>query len=331
VANPTVGPTPAQLVLNDGDFQLTNNTAKVQPVSLGGRFGEMAKLFQKWRIRSGKYRYVPSTSMSGVLESPTIASPQYSVCQLVMGIVRDPGLSVGLTFGQAVDTGGKPFSSVRPATYNIKPTGWLYTADPTSTTTNLTDRFNTAGVFYIYGDANQAAQITLGAIYLDIHVEFSYPVPLVDDARASLHLASHSDEEAKFIPMPIPHDRMVRHSVGLISRTPNLMRPGPEVVEALCDAFKEVSVQQSLVGTSEQKTVEVIPVMTLLKSDEFWTHYLATLAKFNGRPPNEKDGCSGPSQLRATLDQQPARSVTSGASIAPEPTLLGRLFGAGSS
>jgi len=187
---------PASIMLNDGDFQISANTIKMQPVSLGGRFLAMATLFQKWRIKRMRWRYVPSASMSGVLESTTAASPTYNVCQLVMGVVRDPGLNVGLTFGQAVDTGAKPFSSVRPATYNLKPTGWLYTADQFPTTVSIQDRFSSAGIFYVYSDAQLPNNITLGELYLEGEVQFSYPVPILNDARLPLQVSSDEDKSS---------------------------------------------------------------------------------------------------------------------------------------
>lgn len=161
------------------------SSAFILPSSLGGRLAAHAALYQRWRLKKGSLKYIPTTSLSGTTESAGTVTPGYAVNQFVMGVTLDPALFAASvpTYGSLVEYGCKPFRSVNSCTVSIPPSRqWLYTTPLDTTNADL--RLSIAGILLFAADAfftPTSGTVPYGNIYLDFEVEFSSPLGPTDD------------------------------------------------------------------------------------------------------------------------------------------------------
>jgi len=154
----------------DSGLPLTapTNTAYLDPFAIGGRFVIMASMFQKYRIRSGRIRWVPAMNYTDDLANGEKAT------SMVFGWHPDL-VQVPSTFADGVRFGGRAFTVSKAASCAIGRTGWLYTTAPSASPSATDLRFTCFGGMYCFADGTEiygTVDAFLGYFIFDLDVEF---------------------------------------------------------------------------------------------------------------------------------------------------------------
>jgi hypothetical protein len=178
-----------------GPGSLTSaNTAEMNPFSLGARLYNLSGLFLEYKCTRMKLKYIPWTSSSGVVSTPTgaTATPSYLSRPFVWGFVQDPAIST-LTYATLRSFGGVFGQTDRPSTLVLKGSAlnrWLYvstTATNASPPSAIDYRMSVLGQLrWYFGDSSSVSGATHGVIEIDATYQFRYPAALSLAIGASL-------------------------------------------------------------------------------------------------------------------------------------------------
>jgi len=152
------------------------------PLTIGGRFLQMAQQFRQYRVRRLGIRYRTALGSDGALPSGAVASTLASVNQnICFGFTADPGFAP-VDYENAVETGGSIATNVRSnASLVVRPDwsisqGWRYVEyEPSPTIAAL--REVCFGSLFAFFAIAAAATVTndLGDIIFEIDAEFRWP------------------------------------------------------------------------------------------------------------------------------------------------------------
>lgn len=189
-----------------GTFSFASE-AQLDPFAIGGRFGTVAGIWLKYRIRRMRITYEPSfETASGVGEivSGGTSTPTYVSRAFCLGVNEDPAMVIPNS-SYIVEMGGIVCNTSRRAVLDVvfRDPRWYYCSTTLSTPTNLDLRTSSPGeLMFRWVSTSTTASYTYGHLVFDFDAEFTGPLPA--SPPIGLLLEQKSDEPTDVEPSIIP-------------------------------------------------------------------------------------------------------------------------------
>jgi hypothetical protein len=209
------------------------------PYQVGGRFGQLAAFWQRYRVKSGTLKYAPFGSGAGYVSDVTggTASATAIIAERDFACIFLPDPDVSLTTSdQILDSGGKVGNSSKPMSFRIPPTGWLWTSTDTAAAAPPTGADYRMACFgrhaACFTATSTTAARTYGQFVFDLIVEFKHEhtqvsvigITLRDESKKQFHSPTISPFEIDDIKDPETLDTtLTRSFVPAIRRKETLM------------------------------------------------------------------------------------------------------------